>query len=92
MTACCSLAYLLNESGRAVNSKQTLISQLMSIVNIKYYSLECWQRNIISRCYLRYEDVFDIIIFFKYLLNILYFLLCDPLYSLESSSIRFLHF
>ena len=67
--ACCSLAYLLNDLGRAVNNKQTLMSQLMSIVNITYYSLECWKRNIIVRCQ---EDVFDVI--FKYPLNIFYFI------------------
>jgi len=48
------LAYLWNESGGAVNNKQTL----MSIVNIMFYSLECWKRSIILRCY---EDVFEML-------------------------------
>lgn len=78
--ACCSLVYQLNEFGRAVNNKQTLMSQLRSIANITYSSLECWKRNIILRYY---EDVFN----WCYFLIIHWpFCICDSLYWLQSSS------
>lgn len=83
MFACCSLVYQLNEFGRAVNNKQTLMSQLRSIVNITYSSLECWKRNIILRYY---DDVFDVMLFFNYPLNILYFV--SVIYCIDYKAVQ----